>query len=41
MNKQELIEHMANKTRMAKKDWGIALDSLLFIVTEALKKTKR
>lgn len=41
MNKQELIERMANGAGMTKKDCGIALDSLLSTVTEALKKTKR
>lgn len=41
MNKQELTERMANKTRMTKKDCGIALDSLLSTVTEALKKDEK
>ena len=35
MNKRELIGRMANKTGMAKKDCGIALDNLLSTVTEA------
>ena len=39
MNKQELTERMANKTRMTKKDCGIALDSLMSTVTEALKES--
>lgn len=36
MNKQELIERMADKTGMARKDCGIALEGLLAAVTEAL-----
>ena len=39
INKQELIERMANKTGMTKKDCGIALDSLMSTVTEALKES--
>lgn len=38
MNKQELIERMAGKTGMAKKDCGIALDGMLSAITEALQK---
>lgn len=38
MNKQELIERMANKTGLTKKDCGAALDSLLSAVTQALQK---
>ena len=38
MNKQELIERMAGKTGMAKKDCGIALDGKLSAITEALQK---
>ncbi len=41
MNKQELVERMANKAGMTKKDCGIALDSLLSTVTEALKKGEK
>ena len=41
MNKRELIGRMANKTGMAKKDCGIALDNLLSTVTEALKKGEK
>lgn len=38
MNKQELIERMADKTRLTKKDCGAVLDSLLSTVTEALQE---
>lgn len=41
MNKQKLIERMANKTGMTKKDCDIALDSLLSTVTAALKKDEK
>ena len=41
MNKQELIERMAGKTGMAKKDCGIALDSLLSTITEGLKRDEK
>ena len=41
MNKQELIDRMANKTGMAKKDCGIALDRLLSVITEALKENEK
>ena len=41
MNKQELIERMAGKTGMAKKDCGIALDSLLSTITEVLKRDEK
>ena len=37
MNKQELIERMADKTGLTKKDCGTALDGLLSAVTEALQ----
>lgn len=36
MNKQELIERMAGRTGMTRKDCGIALEGLLAVVTEAL-----
>lgn len=36
MNKQELIERMADKTGLTKKDCGTALEGLLSTVTEAL-----
>ena len=41
MNKQELIERMAGKTGMAKKDCGIALDGMLSAITEALQKVDK
>lgn len=41
MNRQELIERMAGKTGMAKKDCGIALDSLLSTITEVLKRDEK
>lgn len=37
MNKQELIERMAGKTGLSKKDCGTALDGFLSAVTEALQ----
>ena len=37
MNKQELIERMAGKTGLTKKDCGTALDGFLSAVTEALQ----
>lgn len=40
MNKQELIERMADKTGLTKKDCGAALDSLLSTVAEALQESK-
>ena len=36
MNRQELIERMAGKTGLTKKDCGTALDGFLSTVTEAL-----
>lgn len=38
MNKQELIERMAGKTGLPKKDCAAALDGVLYAVMEALKK---
>ncbi len=37
MNKQELIERMADKTGLTRKDCGTALDGFLSAVTEALQ----
>lgn len=37
MNKQELIERMAGKTGLNKKDCGTALDGFLSAVTEAMQ----
>lgn len=37
MTKQELIERMADKTGLTKKDCGTALDGFLSTVTEALQ----
>ena len=37
MNKQELIERMAGKTGLSKKDCGTALEGFLSAVTEALQ----
>ena len=37
MNRQELIERMAGKTGLTKKDCGTALDGFLSAVTEALQ----
>ena len=37
MNKQELIERMAGKTGLSKKDCGTVLDGFLSAVTEALQ----
>ncbi len=37
MNKQELIDRMAGKTGLTKKDCGTALEGLLSAVTETLQ----
>lgn len=37
MNKKELIERMADKTSLTKKDCDAALEGLLSAVTEALQ----
>lgn len=36
MNKQKLIERMAKHTGLTKRDCGIALEGMLFTVTQAL-----
>jgi DNA-binding protein HU-beta len=41
MNKTELIDAMATKTGLAKKDAGAALDAFISAVSEALKKGDR
>ena len=38
MNKQELIERVAGKTGLSKKDCGTALEGFLRAVTEALQR---
>lgn len=40
MNKQELIECVAGKTGLSKKDCGTVLDGFLSVVTEALQAGK-
>jgi DNA-binding protein HU-beta len=41
MNKAQLIDDIASKTKLSKKDAGAAVDALVETVTKALKKGDR
>lgn len=41
MNKKEMVEFMAEKTSMTRRDCGVVLDALLSVISEGLQRGEK